>query len=85
MPFYVRLGPHGLIIAIGAILHTRLGRSIYSRKKRKNLRLRPVSTAQPTRQWKIDRPENLTPSAPLIHIIRHEHARHLNHEESVRS
>ena len=70
MPFYVRLGPHGLIIAIGAVLHARLGRAIYRRKNRKKLRMRLDSSAQAGRKWKVDGAENLTPSSPFVQIIR---------------
>ena len=70
MPFYVRLGPHGVIIAIGAVLHSRLGRAIYRRKKRQKLRSRPDSSTLTAIQWMIDAPENLTPSSLFVQIIR---------------
>jgi hypothetical protein len=70
MPFYVRLGPHGLIIAIGAVLHSRLGRAIYRRKNRQKLRSRPDSSTLTARQWMIDAPENLTPSSLFVQIIK---------------
>lgn len=75
MPFYVRLGPHGLIIAIGAVLHTRLGRAIYRRKNRQKLRMRLDSSTQPGRKWMVDGPENLTPLARSVQIIRSAPAR----------
>jgi len=75
MPFYVRLGPHGLIIAIGAVLHTRLGRAIYRRKNRQKLRMRLDSSAHPGRKWMVDGPENLTPPARSVQIIRSAPAR----------
>ncbi len=80
MPFYVRLGPHGLIIAIGAVLHSRLGRSIYRRKNRQKLRSRPDSPAHGGKQWKIDAPENLTPSSLFVQIIRHDKNMHTSEQ-----
>lgn len=85
MPFYVRLGPHGLIIAIGAVLHARLGRVIYRRKNRQKLRMRLDSSGQPGRNWMVDGPENLTPPARSVHIIRSAPERHplreVSHQE----
>lgn len=69
MPFYIRLGPHGLIIFIGAILHTRLGRTIYRRRRRRYAGQRSLISAG-TRAWRADAPENLTPEPVFVQIVR---------------
>gem|GEM_PF-3829814 len=69
MSFYVRLGPHGLIIAIGAILHTKLGRTIY-RRRRRNYRIRRLSEATGSRAWRADGPDNLTLDPVFVQIVR---------------
>lgn len=70
MPFYVRLGPSSFLIAAGAVLHSRIGKAIYLRKKRrrridqqKNGVVRPLNA-------RVDQGENLTPRAPFVQIIR---------------
>jgi len=73
MPFYIRLGPHGLIIAIGAVLHTRLGRVIYRRKRRKFQNIRQNLATASDKNWLLDSPSNLTPSTKLVQIVRHNH------------
>jgi hypothetical protein len=70
MPFYVRLGPHGLIIAIGAVLHTRLGRTIYRRRKRRNQAGRGLQEHSASSGWRLDAAENLTSEPPFVHIVR---------------
>lgn len=69
MSFYVRLGPHGLIIAIGAILHSKLGRTIYGRRRRKNFAWR-ANQAPGTRQWRADASERLTLEPVFVQIVR---------------
>lgn len=73
MPFYIRLGPHGVIIAIGACLHARWGRFIYRQKRRKFARIRQELSAGTAREWTLDPAENLTPSSTLVQIVRHNH------------
>lgn len=70
MPFYVRLGPHGLIIAIGAVLHTRLGRTVYRRRRRRNQAQRGHQELSPLDGWRLDAPENLTPEPLIVQIVR---------------
>ncbi len=69
MSFYVRLGPHGLIIAIGAILHSKLGRTIY-RRRRRNYRIRRMTEATGSRAWRADGPESLTLDPVFVQIVR---------------
>jgi hypothetical protein len=73
MPFYIRLGPHGLIIAIGAVLHTKLGRAIYRRRRYHFQQMRQNNPAIPEKNWFLDTPSNLTPSTKLVQIVRHNH------------
>ncbi|MFM1801125.1 MAG: hypothetical protein RJA81_477 [Planctomycetota bacterium] len=70
MPFYVRLGPHGLIIAIGAFLHTRLGVMVYRVKRRRFHSIRGLSETHRSKTWMSDSPSSLTPSKPLVQIVR---------------
>jgi hypothetical protein len=69
MPFYIRLGPHGLIIFIGGILHTRLGRTIYRRRRKRYAGLRATRESG-SRAWRADAPENLTPEPVFVQIVR---------------
>lgn len=73
MPFYIRLGPHGLIIAIGAVLHTRLGRVIYRSRRRRFMKIRQNQSMVSDKKWMLDTPSNLTPTTKLVQIVKHNH------------